>query len=150
MDIDALASEFGSAGVSPPASTDADIHSLAAEFGSSKKAKEIEKSHGITIRPVAPPISGDTAPLPQPDVTQAGGANPRDSALSQGISDLPANVGNAIKQKALEGRALATEGVHDWEAGKPATGTLKIGGGILAGLTSPVTGTVQEAVEKPI
>ena len=56
----------------------------------------------------------------------------------------------AIAEKASEGRALASEGVSDIGAGKPATGALKVAGGSLAALTSPITGAVQETVEKPV
>ncbi len=162
MDIDALASEFGSAGVSPATSSDVDVHSLAAEFGSNKTANEIEKKHGIVIRPVAPPISGPQGET-NSGVTVTGGAAPNNDNLTtgehnyrgiepilEGIKNLPSNVGTAIKQKALEGRSLASEGIEDIGAGKPATGALKTGLGALAAVTAPITGTIQETVEKPV
>jgi len=162
MDIDALASEFGSAGVAPATSADVDVHSLAAEFGSEKTANEIEKKHGITIRPVAPPISGPQGET-NTGVTVTGGNPPNNNNLTtgennyrgieplvEGIKNLPSAIGTAIKEKALEGRSLASEGIEDISSNKPASGVAKIAGGTLAALTSPLTGTVQETVEKPI
>jgi hypothetical protein len=156
MDIDALASEFGGIpttddkGRSEPIGID--VHGLAAEFGGKETAKEVSKIPDNVRRVyiVAPPISGDTDVGEQPKVTQAGGANPRDSAISEGIKNLPSNVGSAIAEKFSEGKQIAGEGLEDIQSGKPYKGAAKIGVGALAAVTSPVTGTVQETIEKPI
>lgn len=147
MDINALASEFGSAGVSPDTgNTSVDVHGLAAEFGSKKKADEIAKdvkSGAITIRPVAPPISGDTSPLPQPEVTQAGGVNPRDLLPQTNIQESAYNAD-------LAGKDLTSSGVSDFETGHPYVGAAKVAGGLLSRLASPMTGIVQGGVNTPV
>lgn len=103
--------------------------------------------------PVRPPISGvskEASDEINAQPVKAGGENPREQELIQGIRNLPNNVGNAIIKDAKEGLSTFSEGVSDTFSGKPATGIGKVGLGILSTLVSPVSGTSKEVIAKPV
>jgi hypothetical protein len=158
MDINALASEFGSTGVSPDTgNAGIDINGLAAEFGSKKKADEIAKLP--TDRPVVyivkPPISDATpeqsdAINAQPGI--AGGANPRSSEpfpLSPRVV-IP-NVGSAIANQAVEGAKNFSGGLGDIvNQGQLGAGAKRMGVGALQAVTAIPAGIISGAVTTPI
>ena len=103
--------------------------------------------------PIRPPISGvsETASNEinaQP--AKAGGVNPREQALIEGIRNLPNNVGNAIVKDFKEGTETVGEGVSDILSNKPASGIGKVGLGALSTLVSPISGTSKEVIAKPV
>ena len=103
--------------------------------------------------PIRPPISGVSSEASDEINAQpvkAGGANPRDQVLIEGIKNLPNNVGNSIVEDAKSGLSTVAEGVNDTFSGKPATGVGKVGLGALSTLVSPLTGTSKEVINKPI
>ena len=103
--------------------------------------------------PIRPPISGVSSEASDEINAQpvkAGGANPRDRVLIEGIKNLPNNVGNSIVEDAKSGLSTVAEGVNDTFSGKPATGVGKVGLGALSTLVSPLTGTSKEVINKPI
>jgi hypothetical protein len=147
MDINSLASEFGTAtptddhGRSEPGF---DVHGLAAEFGSDKTAQDVAKlPPPDRVRPVyiiKPPISGAT-PEESADINAQpetqGGANPRLSeAFPLSPRVIAPNVGNAILSNASEGANNFTGGMVDALTGQPATGTGRMAIGALQGLTA--------------
>jgi hypothetical protein len=154
MDIDALASEFGSGNVSPNAdNAGVDIHGLASEFGSKDKAKEISKLpeniRKVYITP-APPISDAPADY-QPAQGIQGGANPRDTALAEGIRNYIPSIGNAIADNASEGASNFSSGLGDVvNKGELKSGSKKMGVGALQAITAIPAGIASEGVGKPI
>ena len=103
--------------------------------------------------PVRPPISGvskEASDEINAQPVKAGGENPRDSVLLEGVKNLPNNVGNSIVEDAKSGLSTVAEGVNDTFSGKPATGVGKVGLGALSTLVSPLTGTSKEVIAKPV
>jgi len=103
--------------------------------------------------PTKPPISGVSSEA-SADINatpaKAGGDNPRDSALINGILNAPANTFNSIVEDAKSGISTIGEGASDIFKNKSASGVGKIALGALSTVVSPVTGASKELIAKPV
>lgn len=158
MDIESLASEFGSKGKSAPDNSTAggvDVHGLAAEFGSEEKAKEVEKDYGNRILVTRGKQVGEPGfqytPQSYPSTDTGPQGFSRDvKNLREGIQSLPANIGSSIAEDFQGGKDLASSGISDISQGSVGKGALKTIGGALIAASSPISGAVKELVEKPV
>lgn len=149
MDIDALASEFGSTKKAPKASADAsgvNIDALVSEFGSGRKDQAYEGSNlGPLSRPASvpkPPISGATAEQSaainaEPGIV--GGENPRSLVPKTNISE-------AAYEADKTGKETFSSGIEDIGSGHPYRGVGKAAFGLWQRLTSPAAGIVEGGV----
>src|SRR6266567_4128049 len=102
MDIDELAAQFGS-GKSATNGTPTgglDVHGLAAEFGSSDKAKEVEKDYGNRLLVTRGKQVGEPGFQYTPDNYKTSADLPPSgltgdlSKFRAGIENLPSNIGS--------------------------------------------------------
>lgn len=101
---------------------------------------------------VKPPISGATKEQSDEinaEPSKVGGANPRDSALAEGIKNLPSNLLNdSINNFKAAGGEIGS-GVSDIVSNKSATGVGKVGLGVLSGLSAIPSAIIDNVATKP-
>lgn len=151
MDINSLASEFGSAGKSVPIDSGVDVHGLASEFGSENKAKEIKKdikNGRLYVSPApAPPISNVSREESDRINIEAAKKAPVTSGPSDngGVEQYPIRAGLAALESAKSGVAQARQGLGEALSNQPVTGLKDIALGAGGVLGAPIEGISQLA-----
>lgn len=166
MDIDSLASEFGSAKKSNTEKPSGlDVDSLVSEFGSGKTKPKTETETGVKkvyITGPRVPISGAESPndfqidptlaRPYPKSTSISN-NDIENAPAQFMewaSKLPSSFSKTSGEATLAGKDLMSEGINDIGKGNLGKGVLKtIGGGVSQFFATPGA-AITELVEKPV
>lgn len=150
MDIEKLASEFGSAGISPAEKAGVDVDALVSEFGSKKETRpEPTKADAITVRPVAPPISGLSQE--ESDKSNAGFEKNKIVNPPSSRSMLPkTDIGEKAYEADLAGKATLDSGIEDFSTGHPYKGAAKVLLGGAQRLMSPATGIIEGGVVTPV
>lgn len=142
--IDELAAKYGNQADVNSTSGSSTIDDLASRYG----GNSIETAVDIKPRVIAPPIAGATAEQSN-EINSQQPVKIKTSLGDFGL-DILNDYGSSVKKSFNEGSALATQGFQDLSSNKPASAVGNIALGGLGMVTSPLSGAIETAVEKPI